>query len=91
MGREQKKSTKVRYIGEDSPEYIYGKIYTVLGYDSFLDGYGIMSELGEAYVVPKEYLEEFCEEDALAEKRRHEFEMESRAYAAATGIEDDWK
>lgn len=52
------KGTKVRYVGEDSPEYIYGKIYTVLGYDDFLEGYGIMSELDEAYVVDEDDLEE---------------------------------
>ena len=46
-----KKGTKVRYVGEDGIAYEYGKIYEILGYDEFLDGYGIMSELGYAYVV----------------------------------------
>ena len=53
-----KTGSKVRYIGETNGAYENGKIYEVEGYDSELEAYGVMSDLGESYCVAPEFLEE---------------------------------
>ena len=53
-----KKGSRVKYTGETNGAYENGKVYEVLGYDEELDAYGVMSDLGEAYVVAEEFLEE---------------------------------
>lgn len=52
------KGSKVKYIGKTNGAYENGKIYEVVGYDKELDAYGVMSDLGEAYCVAREDLEE---------------------------------
>ena len=52
------KGSKVKYVGETNGAYENGKTYEVVGYDKELDAYGVMSDLGEAYCVAKEDLEE---------------------------------
>ena len=53
---------KVRYVGPDLVAYETGKIYEVTGYDEELDAYGVMSELGESYLLGKLALQELKEE-----------------------------
>ena len=53
-----KAGSKVRYIGETNGAYENGHIYEVVGYDSELGAYGVMSDLGEPYCVSEEDLEE---------------------------------
>ncbi len=53
---------KVRYMGPDLVAYETGKIYEVTGYDEELDAYGVMSELGESYLLGKLDLQELKEE-----------------------------
>ena len=53
---------KVRYVGPDLVAYETGKIYEVTGYDEELDAYGVMSELGESYLLGKLDLQELKEE-----------------------------
>ena len=53
-----KKGSKVKYVGETNGAYENGKIYEVVGYDSELNAYGVMSDLGEAYCVSEDDLEE---------------------------------
>ena len=48
----------VRYTGPDLVAYQTGKTYKVEGYVKPLDLYAVMSELGEAYCLPEEYLQE---------------------------------
>ena len=49
---------KVRYVGPDMIAYKKGKVYTVEGYDEEMELYEVMSELDEAYLLPKDCLEE---------------------------------
>ena len=58
MDKILKEGTKVKYIGEDCVTYRKGKIYTIEGYDEDLEAYGVMSELGEAYCLDPDVLEE---------------------------------
>lgn len=48
---------KVKYVGPDMIAYKKGNIYTVEGYDEEMELYEVMSELDEAYLLPKEVLE----------------------------------
>ena len=53
----------VRYIGKDLVAYEKDKVYRITGYDEKLDMFGVMSELGEDYLLPEEILEEISDEE----------------------------
>ena len=58
-----KKGSKVKYLAESNWAYTNGEIYEVKGYDSELDAWAVMSEVGEIYVVGEADLEEVTEGD----------------------------
>ena len=51
-----KAGSVVKYIGPDTVAFETGKTYKVVGYVKELDLYRVISELEEAYCLPKEYL-----------------------------------
>lgn len=79
-----KKGSKVRYIGEETLAYEYGKIYEVYGYSEEFEAYGVMSELDEVFCVAGAALQEVTEinperydETEIPEVTKIYFDMDS--------------
>ena len=81
----------VKYTGADLVTYEQGKTYTVLGYDEESDGYGILSETDEVYLLPEDALESLSEEEAKEiriSERMYEYYREKYIGVSSEDVEE---